>query len=147
LCGWRIVIAEGKLQMRIIRLRVAQILLAAAAGLAVCSPAFAGNEQEVPTVNGDLGGCSANFTVHDGSGKPIYGAKIDVTIHYGFMNKRQTELQVGTNSEGKARFTGLPNFTKKALEFQITGRDASRTITYDPSTNCSAKFDLTLSAR
>ena len=130
-----------------IRLRVTQILLVAAAALAVCSPALAGNEQEVPTVNGDLGGCSANFTVHDGSGKPIYDAKIDVTIHYGFMNKRQTELQVGTNSDGKARFTGLPNFSKKPLEFQITSGDASRTVTYDPSTNCNAKFDLTLAAR
>lgn len=131
--------------MKGVRLCAAEVLFAAMA-LAACGSALAGNGQDVPTVNGDLGSCSADFTVHDSSGKPIYDAKIDVTIRYGFMNKRQTELQLGTNSDGKARFTGLPNFPKKPLEFQVTRGDASRIVTYDPSTDCSAKFDLTLAA-
>lgn len=132
--------------MKRVPIRAAEILFAVTA-LVACGAALAGNGQEVPTVNGDLGSCSAGFTVHDSLGKPIYDAKIAVTIRYGFMNKRQTELQLGTDSEGKARFTGLPNFPKKPLEFQVTSGEASRTVTYDPSTDCSAKFDLTLAAR
>jgi hypothetical protein len=131
--------------MKSVRIRAAEVLLAATA-LAAGGAALAGSGQDLPTVNGDLGSCSADFTVHDSSGKPIYDAKIDVTIRYGFMNKRQTELQLGTNSDGKARFTGLPNFPKKPLEFQITSGEASRSVTDDPSTDCSAKFDLTLAA-
>jgi hypothetical protein len=127
------------------RLLAIQILLLVAF-FVVCSVAFAGNGQDVPSVNGDLGGCSAAFTVHGSSGKPIYDAKIDVTIRYGFMSMHETELQVGTNSNGKALLTGLPNSPKKPLAFQITSGDLSRIITYDPSTDCNATFDFTLAA-
>jgi hypothetical protein len=129
--------------MRTARRAASEILLVIAI-LVASQAALARNEQEVPAVDGDLGGCSALFTVHDSSGGPVYDAKIDVTIRYGFMNKRQTELQVGTNSQGKARFTGLPNFPKKPLDFLITSGTASKNITYDPSTDCNATFDLTL---
>ena len=64
---------------------------------------------DVPVVKGDLGTCSADFTVLDSNGKPVYDAKVHVTILYGFMNKRKSELEIGTNSDGKARIEGLPN--------------------------------------
>src|SRR6266568_6677597 len=43
---------------------------------------------EVPVINGNLGPCTADFTVKDSSSKAVYNAKIHVTVLYGFMNKR-----------------------------------------------------------
>src|SRR5947209_14259644 len=74
---------------------------------------------EVPVVDAGLGSCRADFTVKDGSDKPLYNAKISLTIRYGFLNKRKSEVEVGTNSDGKARVTGLPNLPKRPLDFLI----------------------------
>lgn len=112
--------------------------------LILCAGLLAQNAQEIPVVDGGLGSCRADFTVKDGSGKPIYNAKIDVTIRYGFWNKRKTELEVGTNSDGKARVMGLPNMPKKPLEFAIKSGTVETTVTDDPSNNCNATFDVTL---
>jgi hypothetical protein len=102
---------------------------------------------EVPVVDAGLGSCRADFTVKDGAAKPIYNAKVTSTIKYGFLSKRKTELEVGTNSDGKARITGLPNLPKKPLEFSIKSGTVSTTVTDDPSTNCNAVFDVTLTVR
>lgn len=99
---------------------------------------------EVPVVDGGLGACRADFTVKDGSGKPLYDAKVHIIIKYGFFSKRKTELEVGTNSDGKARVTGLPSMPKKPLEFTIKSGTVSTSVTDDPSTNCNAVFDVTL---
>ena len=100
--------------------------------------------QEVPKIDGGVGACRADFTVRDGEKKPIYNAQISVQLRYGFMNMRKTDLQVGTNSDGKARFTGLPNFPKKPLAFHIKSGTVSKTVTDDPSTNCNAVYDVVL---
>ena len=100
---------------------------------------------EVPVIKGDLGPCSADFTVLDSNGKPLYDAKIHVTILYGFMNKRKTDLEIGTNSDGKARFEGLPDRLKKPpLEFRIRGGDLTKSVTQDPATDCHATFNVLL---
>jgi hypothetical protein len=114
---------------------------------AVFGGAAAGTQQDIPHISGDIGACSALFTVHDGSKKAIYNAKIDVTIHYGFMNVRKTDLEVATNADGKARVTGLPNFPKKPLEFVVHSGTVSKVITDDPSATCKATFDVTLTVR
>ncbi len=113
--------------------------------LFLCAPVGANNSPDVPVVDGGLGSCRADFTVKDEAGKPIYDAKIGVTIKYGFFNKRKTELEVGTNSDGKARFTGLPNEPKLPLEFKIKSGTVLKSVTDDPSTNCKAVYDVTLS--
>jgi hypothetical protein len=113
--------------------------------LGLCSPVVANNPLEVPVVDGGIGSCRADFTVKDGEGKPIYNAKIAVTLRYGFFNKRRTALEVGTNGDGKARLIGLPDSPKKPLEFQIKSGTVSKSVTDDPSTNCNAVFDVTLS--
>lgn len=100
--------------------------------------------QEVPVIDAAIGTCRADFTVKDGAAKPLYDAKIKVTIKYGFLSKRNTQLEVGTNSDGKARVTGLPNLPKKPLEFFIKSGTVSTTVTDDPSTNCNAVFEVTL---
>ena len=100
---------------------------------------------EVPVVKGDLGPCSADFTVLDSNGKPVYDAKIHVTILYGFMNKRKSELEVGTNSDGKARIEGLPDRLKKPpMEFRIRSGDLTKSVTQDPATDCHASFNIPL---
>src|SRR6267378_5896151 len=122
-------------------------LLCAISFLTLNAPLLANNSPEVPVVDGGLGSCRADFTVKDEAGKPIYNAKVNVTIKSGFLNRKKTELQVGTNSDGKARVTGLPNLPKKPLEFQIKSGTVSKTITDDPSTNCTAVYEVTLSVR
>jgi hypothetical protein len=102
------------------------------------------NSPEVPVVDAGLGSCRADFTVKDGAGKPVFDAKISLTIKYGFWNKRKTEVTVGTNSDGKARVTGLPDSPKRPLEFSIKSGNVSTTVTDDPSSNCNAVFNVTL---
>lgn len=101
-------------------------------------------QPDVPAVDAGIGSCRADFNVKDGAGKPLYNAKIDITIKYGFMNMRKAQLEVPTNTNGQARFTGLPNFSKKPLEFVIRSGTISQTQTDDPATNCKAVFNVTL---
>jgi hypothetical protein len=119
--------------------------MCAIAFLALCAPLVADDTPEIPVVDGGLGSCRADFTVKDEAGKPIYNAKVNVTIKSGFLNRKKTELEVGTNSNGKARVTGLPDLPKKPLEFQIKSGTVSKAITDDPSTNCTAVYEVTLS--
>jgi hypothetical protein len=118
--------------------------LCSALFLFFCGGLVAAQLPQIPSVDGGLGSCRADFTVKDGSDKPIYNAKIHVLIKYGFFSKRKTELEVGTNSDGKASVTGLPNMPKKPLEFTIKSGTISKNITEDPSDNCNAKFDVAL---
>src|ERR1700752_2078590 len=113
--------------------------------LFLCGGLLAAQSSQMPVVDGALGSCRADFTVKDGSDKPICNAKIHVLIKYGFLSKRKTELEVGTNSDGKASVTGLPTMPKKPLEFSIKSGTVEKTVTDDPSENCNAKFDVTLS--
>ncbi len=129
--------------MRFIHVRSIRILCPTFL-LVLCGSLLAANTPDIPVVDGGLGSCRADFTVKDGSGKPIYNAKIHVTIKYGFLNKRKAELEVGTNSDGKARVTGLPNLPKKPLEFSIKSGTVEKTVIDDPSDNCNATFDVTL---
>ncbi|MGH9781689.1 MAG: hypothetical protein ACRD33_07690, partial [Candidatus Acidiferrales bacterium] len=119
-------------------------VICAVAFLAISGATMAANAPDVPSVDGGIGSCSANFTVEDGANKPIYNAQIEVLLRYGFMNLRKTDLQVGTNSDGKARFTGLPNFPKKPLDFHIKSGTISKTITDDPTSNCNANYNVVL---
>jgi hypothetical protein len=99
---------------------------------------------DVPQLSADAGPCWAEFTVTDAANKPVYLAKINTVVRYGFMSKRKTELQLSTDSNGKGRFTGLPHDIKKPLAFAITYQAQSKTVTHDPATNCHATFDVAL---
>ncbi len=130
--------------MRLFRLTSAK-LLGGVVFLAACSAPLVANGPEVPQVDAQIGPCKADFIVKDGAGKPIYNAKISALIRYGFFSMRKTEVEVGTNSDGKARVVGLPESTKKPLEFVIKSGTVSHTVTDDPSATCSAAYDVTLS--
>ena len=112
--------------------------------LFLCGVLLAAQSPQIPVVDAALGSCRADFTVKDGSDKPLYNAKVHVLIRYGFLSKRKTDLEVGTDSDGKASVTGLPNMPRKPLEFTIKSGTVEKTVTDDPSDNCNAKFDVTL---
>ncbi len=98
----------------------------------------------VPSVDAGLGTCTADFTVTGTDNKPIYGAKVKVRVAYGFMSARKLDLEVGTNIDGKARFTGFPERLKKGLFFEASEGDRTGNAFDDPSKTCQAQFTVTL---
>lgn len=98
----------------------------------------------VPSVDGGLGSCTADFTITDNAGKPIYAATIKVHIAYGFGSFHKLDLQVGTNVDGKARFTGLPERVKRGLYFEASESDRSGEAFDDPEKTCQAQFTIAL---
>ena len=108
------------------------------------SPTTAPDPKAVPVIDGGIGPCSADFTVTDNSGAPIYAAKIKVHIAYGFMNARKLDLEISTNVDGKARFTGLPDRVKRGLFFEASEGDRTGNAFDDPLKTCQAQFPITL---
>jgi hypothetical protein len=98
----------------------------------------------VPVIDGGIGPCTADFTITDADGKPLYDAKIRVHIAYRFLNAHKLDLEVGTNADGKARFTGLPDKIKHGINFYATQGDLQAEAFDDPASNCKATFPLTL---
>jgi len=98
----------------------------------------------VPVLDGGIGPCSADFTVNDAAGTPVYAAKVKVHIAYGFMNVRKLDLELGTNIEGKARFTGLPDRFKHGLYFYASEADRAGEVFDDPANTCKAQFTIAL---
>ncbi len=106
---------------------------------------IAARAAEIPVINGNLGPCTADFTILDNDNKPIYDAKVHVSIRYGFMSKRKTDLEIGTNGEGKARIEGLPSKVKNPpLEFRVSSGEQSKTVTADPALDCHPSFTVAL---
>src|SRR3954462_1904052 len=87
------------------------------------APAFAQKQPkvdpstDVPVISADIGQCTADFRVVDVNQNPIYSARIALDIKRGFVGMRRTSLEIFTNFDGKARFTGLPNYSKHPLNF------------------------------
>jgi len=98
----------------------------------------------VPVVDGGVGSCSADFSVTDSDNKPVYAAKIKVHIAYGFASVRKLDLEVGTNADGEARFTGLPNRLKRPLTFTASEGDRTAEVTDDVENTCQGQFTLSL---
>jgi hypothetical protein len=98
----------------------------------------------IPVIDGGIGPCSADFTVNDAAGAPVYAAKIQVHIAYRFMNLHKLDLEVGTNAAGKARFIGLPDKPKQGLFFRASEGNREGSAFDDPSKTCKADLTLTL---
>src|SRR2546421_9808473 len=119
--------------------------LAAAALLLLQQPAKA---PDVTLMKAALGGaCSADFTVKDADGKPVYAAMVHVKVRYGFAGVKRADLEVGTSSEGKARIEGLPD-KARPMTYDITKKDGDvekkTSVTQDVADMCHATFDVTL---
>ena len=98
----------------------------------------------VTVIDGGIGPCSADFTVTDAAGAPVYNAKIKVHIAYRFMSLHKLDLDAGTNAAGKARFIGLPDKTKQGLFFSASEGDREVSAFVDPAKTCKADLTLTL---
>jgi hypothetical protein len=100
-------------------------------------------EPDLAVISARLGPCSADFTVKDADGKPVYAATVHVRIRYGFMGIKRMDLEVGTNGEGKARVEGLPESARPLL-YDITKADKKTTAEQDLAAQCKAAYDVTL---
>src|SRR3989442_10480536 len=71
-------------------------LVLAAAGLLLLLSGIcvAADTQEIPVVKAGLWAWSVDFNLEDGPHQPLYHAKINVTIRYGFPRQRTTALVV-----------------------------------------------------
>jgi hypothetical protein len=119
-------------------------LLFLALTIPVIAQTQAPDPHSIPAVDGAVGPCSADFTVTDPDNKPVYAANIKVHIAYGFMYARKLDLEVGTNTDGKARFTGLPERVKRGLYFEASESDRTAETFVDPSTTCKSQFTVIL---
>ena len=98
----------------------------------------------IPVIDGGLGPCTADFTINNTDSKPVYAAKIKVHIAYGFASLHKLDLEVSTNADGKARFTGLPDRTKHGFFFEASEGDRTAEAFDDPANTCQAQFTLVL---
>jgi len=128
--------------MRISKCLAALAVLGIALAASAQSPAP--DPKSVPAIDGGIGSCSADFTITDAENKPVYSAKIKVHIAYGFGSFHKLDLEVSTNADGKARFTGLPNKLKRELTFQASEADRSGEAQYDPGKTCNAQLSIEL---
>jgi len=101
--------------------------------------------QAVPAIDGGAGPCSVDFAVATADGKPAAAATVKVHIAYGFGGFHKLDLQAGTNSDGKVKFTGLPSRVRGSLlEFEASKDQLVGTATYDPATECQGKREIKL---
>jgi len=99
---------------------------------------------DVPKISADLGSCSADFHVVDGTGKPIYNARVHTLVRSGAFGIHKLDLEIRTDSDGRASVINLPEVPKRPIVFDISNGSATTTLPYDPTQQCKAKFDVTL---
>jgi hypothetical protein len=102
------------------------------------------NPKSIPFIDGGIGSCTADFTITDNAGAPIYDADIKVHISYGTFGVHKLDLEVGTNVDGKARFTGLPAKTKQGLFFRASKGARQGSAFDDTEKTCNAQFTVAL---
>jgi hypothetical protein len=100
--------------------------------------------KSIPVVDGGIGPCSADVTITDAVNAPVYAAKIKVHIAYRFGSFHKLDLEVGTNADGKARFTGLPDRLKRGLFFEASEGERAGSAFDDPMKTCTAQFTIML---
>jgi DNA-binding beta-propeller fold protein YncE len=98
---------------------------------------------ELAVISARLGNCSADFTVTDAAGAPVYAATIHVRIRYGFMSVKRMDLEVGTNSDGKARVEGLPE-KARPLVYEVAKDGRTATVTQDLAATCRGMYSVAL---
>ena len=119
-------------------------VLTIALTLLFAGPALASQPSvPVPQVDAGVGPCTTDFTVSQNTNQPLYNANISVRIAYGFMGVKKMDLNVGTNSEGKARFVGLPEKVHNPpVVFTVSAKGMSKTVNFYPSVKCHAQYSV-----
>jgi hypothetical protein len=95
-------------------------------------------------ISADLGPCSALLTVTGADSKPIYGAKINARVQYGFMSVKKLDLEAFTGADGKVKITHLPESLKKPMVIHVSKDDKSDQVEFKPAERCHATFDVQL---
>jgi hypothetical protein len=99
----------------------------------------------IAVVDGGIGPCSLELTVNTLNDKPVYAAKVNVHIAYGFGGFHKLDLEASTNIDGNVKFTGLPNRVRRPpLEFNASKDQLVGTATDDPAVECHAKHSIVL---
>ncbi len=109
--------------------------------IAMVAPALAGDP---PKVSADLGSCTADFHVVDADGKPIYNARVHTLVKSGAFAIRKLDLEVRTDSDGRASIVGLPEVPKRPITFDISNETKTNTIAFEPDKKCRAKYEVEL---
>jgi hypothetical protein len=108
-------------------------------------PAQPQQPDDIPATDGGSGPCSVELTVTGADAKPVYAARIDVHMAYGFAGAHKLDMGVYTNAQGKAKFTGIPAKVKNPpIEFRAKKDDLVGMATMDPVAECQAKHDIVL---
>lgn len=100
--------------------------------------------EKVPEISGNLGGCSVEVRVIDSAGKPVYGAQVSVHMRYGFGGFHRLDLQIGTNSDGRARFVGLTERARMPLSFYADYHGRETVVPVDLRQTCHQKQDASI---
>jgi hypothetical protein len=101
--------------------------------------------KKVPVIDGAVGPCSLELTVHSVDSKPVYAAVVRVHIAYGFGGMRKLDLEASTNIDGKVKFVGIPSRVRRPpLEFRASTDQLAGTVDYDPSSECQGKQVIVL---
>jgi hypothetical protein len=126
--------------------RILQVLCSILVAVPLLSEAQAqAPNEKVPVIQGGAGPCSLELTVIGADGKPVYAATVKVHIAYGFGGMRRLDLEAGTNSDGKVKFSGLPaRVQRPPLEFHASKDEFMGVAAFDPSKECQAKHDIML---
>ena len=98
---------------------------------------------ELAVLKAGIGPCSADFSVKDADGMPVYGASVHVKVRYGVFGVKRADLEVGTNSSGDARIEGLPD-KARPLVYDVQKAGKKATAEQNVATTCNAKYALTL---
>jgi hypothetical protein len=98
---------------------------------------------ELAVISARQGECFGDFVVTDEAGRPVYAAVVHVRVRYGFLGVKRIDLEVGTNSEGKARVEGLPA-NGRTLVYDITKDNLKATVEQSLETVCRAEHKVVL---
>ena len=124
---------------------VAALLFGSHVQAAAPAPAANTAGEKVPVMDGGAGPCSLELTIIDAGGNAVYAATVKVHIAYGFGGIRRLDLEAGTNSIGKVKFTGLPaRVHRPPLEFHASKDQLEGLARYDPAAECAAEHKITL---
>ncbi len=95
----------------------------------------------IPVISADMGDCSADIRVISTKREPLYKAKIETLIKYGFGGFHRLTLELYTDVDGRARFEGLPERPRQPLAFEVTYEGRSTTVIVHPVEKCHGSYE------
>ena len=99
----------------------------------------------LPTeISAEMGTCSVLITVTGADSKPVYNAKVNTRIQYGFLGVKKLDLETFTSAAGQVKITKLPEVPKKPVFIYISKDDKLEIVEFKPDVRCRATFDVQL---